>query len=183
MRCRNLTLFGILFCGAATFLQPSTASAWEAGTYGGTSADGQNFSFVVGQADDGALQIQSVNLGITATCNPGGTTFMTGWGLGGNGTDLTKANTTYVFNGPYLYLTVAIAFKAGNPATATGTLTSYTPTFAPLANGSTSHPKKAIFCTSAKQSFTTSLLTSDVASASAKSVATGVVYGVMKAGK
>jgi hypothetical protein len=183
MRCRNLKLFGALLCGAATSLHSPVALAWEAGTYSGTSADGQNFSFIVGTAGDGALQIQSVNLGITATCNPGGTTFMTGWGLGGNGVDLSTAKTTYLFNGPYLYLTVAIAFKPGNPATATGTITSYTPTFKPLTDGSTGRPKKAVFCTSAKQSFTTTFSETIPAAVTGKAVATGVVYGAATAGK
>ena len=177
MRCKYLSSFVVLMCGAVTSMYASPALAWKAGTYEGTSADGQDIKFVVGtDSTSGKLQILSFNFGITAPCYPGTYTFQTAWGFGGNGVDLTTAKTTYTYSFGYVYMIASITYGPGG---ATGTITSYTPTFAPVISG---HPKKSVFCTSPKQSFTTSYTPTVPASGFAKAAPIGMIYGALKAG-
>jgi hypothetical protein len=170
MRCNKLGLVAALLCAGT--MAPA-ARAQQAGTYSGTSADGQNVSFVVGtDSNTGKLQITSFNLGITAPCHPGSYTYSTAWGVGGDGKDLTSHSTTYTYSFGYLYLVASMKFTS---AGATGKITSYTPTFAPVNSG---HPKKSVFCKSPQQGFTTTYAaTSSVASAhSAATPLVGILY-------
>lgn len=148
------------------------ASAQQAGTYAGTSADGQNISFTVGtDTNTGALMITGFQFGLTANCNPGAFTFNTGWGLGADGTGADIVGKSVTYHNSYAYVDVIAPIHFGAAGAASGFITSYTPTFVPVSSGA---PKKAAFCTSARQTFTATLGTS---SSQAPAAVQGVTFG------
>jgi len=139
-----------LIAGVAAL--PAGALAQKLGTYSGSSADGQSINFVVStDPNTGAKQITSFGLGIAATCKPGGSTYNTGWGLGGDGQDIVGNKHTFNYAFGYLDLITTMVFKGD---AVSGTVVSYTPTFFPY-TGST--PKKSVLCTSAKQTYSATL--------------------------
>ena len=138
------------------------ALAQQAGTYSGTAKDGSNISFTIGMdTTTGALQVTGVGIGLIDTCNPGGFTYNTGWGLGGDGTDLTGSTGAYNFSYGYLYVTATLKFS-GN--TLTGTVENATPTLVEPASGS-GEPKKVAYCSSRKQTFKATLQSGNAAMA------------------
>ena len=138
--------------GAACFA--NAASAQQAGTYSGTIADGSTISFTLGaDSSTGSLQVQSFNFNFKDACSPGAFTFDSGWGLGGNGPDITGSKSTYTYSFGYLYMTATMKFSGSG---VTGTILNATPTFvAPTTAGS--EPKKAAYCSSKKQTYSATL--------------------------
>ena len=140
------------------------ASAQQAGVYSGTAQDGSNISFTIGtDSSTGNLQVTSAGIGLIDTCKPGGFTLYTGWGLGGDGTDLTGNTGTYTYSFGYLYVAATLKFKGD---TLTGTVENASPTLIEPASGS-GEPKKAAYCSSKKQSFTATLQGDDAVRAMA----------------
>ena len=130
------------------------ASAQQAGTYAGTTADGSTINFTVAtDTATGALQITAFGFSFKDTCSPGGFTFDSGWGLPGQPGDLTGSTTTYTFSFAYVDVTATIVFSGSS---AKGTITNVTPTFVPPAISGAA-PKKAAFCSSKKQAYTASI--------------------------
>ena len=155
----------IVMAAAAATALLSPACAQTAGTYTGSQANGANLSVTVGtDPNNGALAITGLGVGIIGSCKPGTTTANTGWGLGLT-QDLTGPSAKVVYSFDYFYTELSLKFS-GN--TVTGTVTSYTPIFATVDSG---RPKKAVFCTSPKQSFSATLGAPQVAQHSPKGVA------------
>lgn len=157
---------------AAVAAMPLAARAQQAGVYSGTTADGNTITFTIGtDSNTGALQVTALGFGLTDTCNPGGFTYSTGWGLGGDGTDLTGSTGTYNYTGyGYLYVSATLKFT-GN--TLTGTILNATPTLIqPTTAGS--EPKKAAYCSGKKQKF---IATYSASAAKMPGRPVGITYG------
>ena len=146
---RFMATAGIIACASLPVCHQ--ASAQTAGTYSGMQANGANLSVTVGtDPNNGALAITALGVGIIGSCKPGTTTANTGWGLGLN-QDLTGSSAKVIYSFDYFYTELTLKFS-GN--TVSGTVTSYTPIFADVNSG---RPKKAVFCTSPKQTFSATL--------------------------
>ncbi len=160
----RITAIVVVAAAASTAIH-HPAHAQTAGTYSGTQANGANLSVTVGMdPNNGALAITALNVGIIGDCNPGTTTVNTSWGLGLN-QDLTGRSAKVVYSFNYLYTEVSLKFSGSS---VTGTVTSYTPIFASVDSG---RPKKAVFCTSPKQSFTATLGAPQAASHTPRGIA------------
>ncbi len=150
--------------GLAAMAVSHAALAQQAGTYSGSAKDGSNISFTIGtDTNTGALQVTGVGIGLIDTCNPGGFTYNTGWGLGGDGTDLTGNTGTYTSSFGYLYVTATLKFSGD---VLTGTVENATPTLVEPTSGS-GEPKKAAYCSSKKQTFRATLQSGNAARATA----------------
>jgi hypothetical protein len=140
----------LAFTALCTVALGSAASAQTAGTYSGTSADGQTVSFVVGTDGDSNLAVTSASIGFAAPCK-GGTapTLYSGWGFG---TDAVIVNhkTTMTAPDPYFYIVATLKFSG---STVTGNISTKTPYLDP---GKTP-PKVADFCESPVQAFSATL--------------------------
>jgi len=126
----------------------SPAAAQVAGTYSGTTADGNNVSFTVGtDPNTGNLALTSASVSISALCSDG-STFNTGWGFGFSPLpDISHHKVTSDGGGPYLTTDFSLTFSADGQS-ATGTIYEAVPTLTPVGP----KPKKALFCSSAQQS-------------------------------
>ena len=166
---KRYTLAATILAGACL---AGAASAQQAGTYSGTATDGTNISFTIGtDSATGALQVTAVGIGLSDTCNPGAFTYNTGWGLGGDGTDLNGSKGTYTSSFGYLYVAATLSFSG---TTLKGTVENATPTFVAPTSG-TGEPKKAAYCSSKKQTYTATLQTSGDTQAASRPHA--VFYG------
>jgi hypothetical protein len=154
---------------AGSGLSAAALAAPTAGTYTGTSADGQGISLTVGTDGNGDLAITSASISIQATCMPGGTTAYTGWGYGQDAV-IAKNKFSYVESFDYLYEPVKGTFSGD---TITGTISSDVPGFAAVTKGA---PTKSVFCKSLTQSFTATLS----ASASLKAPGVAIYNGPSK---
>ena len=155
-RNRLLQALGVASCLVASH----AASAQQAGVYSGTAKDGSNISFTIGtDASTGNLQVTAVGIGLIDTCTPGAFTYNTGWGLGGDGTDLTGNTGTYNFSYGYLYVTATLKFVG---KVLIGTVANATPTLIEPASG---EPKKAAYCSGKQQTFKATLQTGTAAAA------------------
>ncbi len=125
------------------------AQAQALGNYSGTQANGAGISMTVAtDTTTGSPEITGFGVSITGNCRPSGS-INTGWGIGPN-VDFAHGKARFVFgNGyPYLFLNVVLSVDSSNNVT--GTIVESTPSFAAY----TKFPKKAIFCSVPKQSFT-----------------------------
>lgn len=128
------------------------AAAQVAGTYAGTTADGNPLSFTVAtDVNTGLLTVTEGGLSFSALCNDG-STFNTGWGYFVTAPDIVNRKVSYVQTFPYFVFTVSLKFSMDGQS-ATGTVMSVSPELSPAGP----KPKKALFCTSASQSFGVSL--------------------------
>ena len=151
MTVSNKALVVAALIAGASLSICTNACAQTAGTYTGSQANGANLSVTVGtDPNNGSLAITALGVGIIGSCTPGTTTVNTGWGLGLT-QDLTGSSAKVTYSFDYFYTQLTLNFS-GN--TVTGTVTSYTPIFAAVNSG---RPKKAVFCTSPKQSFSATL--------------------------
>jgi hypothetical protein len=144
---RTATLAFSALCAMAI---STPGSAQQAGTYAGTSADGQTVSFVVGLDGNNVLAVTGASVNFVAPCK-GGTapTLYSGWGFGSDSV-ITAHKTTMLATGPYFYITANIKFVG---TTAQGTIQTRS---AYLDPGNTP-PNRADFCESPTQAFTTTL--------------------------
>jgi hypothetical protein len=128
------------------------AAAQVVGNYFGTTADGNSISFTVATDENtGLLTIVQGGISFSALCNDG-STFNSGWGYGVDAPDIVNRKVKYVQTYPYFVFTADVKFSADGQS-ATGTFMSVSPELAP----SGPKPKRALFCTSASQSFGVSL--------------------------
>jgi hypothetical protein len=125
------------------------ASAQQAGTYYGTSADGQFLDFTVGtDTNTNSLAVLEAGVNFDAACNGGYPDLIQSWGLGFT-QDIVNRKADVVFDAQDIYVNAAMTFsKDGN--TVSGTINTRVVGFAP----STGAPNKSEFCQSAKQAFT-----------------------------
>jgi hypothetical protein len=131
---------------AAAFVTATGASAQQAGTYSGTSADGGNITMIVTESG-GVFTATTMNVGFVASCNIPGNTVSEGWGFLLNQPFVSGAM-DFLSHNDYYYI-LGKAHFSGNTVIK-GVITSLTATFAP---GSTP-PIKSQFCKSPNQAFT-----------------------------
>ena len=136
--------FIAVFAGA--LFTATSAMAQLAGTYLGTSADGNTISMVVTESG-GVFTATTVNVGFVASCNVPGSTVSEGWGFSLNQPFVSGA-LNFTSHNDYYYI-FGKAHFSGNTVIK-GVITSLTATFAP---GSTP-PIKSQFCKSPNQAFT-----------------------------
>jgi len=139
----------------AAFFAASPLQAQTAGTYTGTSADGQSLSFTVGTDSSDALAIISVSTSVNALC-PDGSPFPFGSGYGQD-VVINDGAVDYTEYYAYLWQKVTGHF-VGN--TFVGHIISITPY---LLLSPTGLPRTAEACKSANQTFTTTLEAADAA--------------------
>lgn len=125
------------------------AQAQTAGSYTGTTKDGNTITLTVGTDSNNATAVTAVSVGITAVC-PGSSSFGTGAGYG---QDAVISNDAFSFVESYVYLYQTVAAKfVGN--TITGTISSESPSLVSAASGA---PKKTVLCKSVRQTFSARL--------------------------
>jgi hypothetical protein len=122
------------------------AQAQSAGSFSGTSADGNTVSLTVTQSGS-TFTVTGMNVGFMADCKRTGNVATEGWGFF-LGDDISSGATNYTSHNDYYYITGSMHFSGGN--TIKGVITSYTATFVPGA----APPAQAQFCTSPHQAFT-----------------------------
>ncbi len=134
-----------LFTAAALALAvASPAAAQVAGTYSGTSADGNGVSFDVASDGVGGFNVVNAVVFFSDVCKDA-SILNQGWGYGLNAPIVSRKASDTTAN-PYFTITFDLKFS-NDGQTATGHVTSYSPTLSPV--GPT--PNKALFCKSAKQ--------------------------------
>jgi hypothetical protein len=122
------------------------ASAQAAGSFAGTSADGNTISLTVTQSGS-TYTVAGMSVGMSAFCKKLGDTKDEGWGFF-SGADISTGSTDFTSANDYYYIAGSMHFVGHS--TIKGTITSYTATFVPGATP----PNGAQFCTSPKQAFT-----------------------------
>ena len=130
---------------------PFAALAQSAGTYTGTTADGENVSFTVTQdATSGEYSITGENIAFNAPCKNSTITLNTAWGTGYS-VPITKGVAKLALQDSYFFFSGTLRFTA---TAMSGTLASTSPNLAYNASG---HPTKALFCVSPAQAVTGTL--------------------------
>ena len=128
------------------------AAAQVAGTYSGTSADGNGVSFAVStDTNTGVLAITGAGVGFTAPCKRSTYVLNTGWGWGPTN-DIVKHKVTSVNNGTYFDITFNLVF-ATDGQSATGYIT----TISPALDNGTRAARNALYCVSPKQTISVTL--------------------------
>ncbi len=129
------------------------AAAQEVGTYTGTSADGQSLTFVVGNdTATGYLALTSAGISFSAPCRNSTVVFNSGWGLEFTQDIIDRKTGRFSETDNYFTFDLRLVF-ALDGQTATGTITTYSPTLDPVG----SRPTKALFCESPEQTLTLTL--------------------------
>jgi hypothetical protein len=125
------------------------AAAQQAGTYSGTSADGQFVNFTVGtDTNTNNLAVLEAGVNFDAACNGGYPDLIQSWGLGFT-QDIANRKADVVFDGQDIYVSANMAFSKDG-TTVSGTINTRVVSFAPA----TGAPNKSEFCQSARQAFT-----------------------------
>jgi hypothetical protein len=137
-----------IFAGivGAACLVAGGASAQSAGSFAGSSLDGNTISLTVTQSGS-TFTVAGMSVGMSAFCKKTGDTMNEGWGFF-SGADISTGAADFTSANDYYYITGSMHFVGSN--TIKGLITSYTATFQP---GMTP-PKAAQYCTAAKQTFT-----------------------------
>jgi hypothetical protein len=149
----------ISICGAALLAAAMTTPAGaqvvvQQGTYSGSTADGQGLSFTVGtDSNNGLTAVTGANISFNAPCNGDeGYTLNTDWSFGVLQDIKPNGRTgkfTPSFN--YYYFDITLVFSADG--TATGTITSYSPTLYQVGI----KPARALLCISPDQALSLTL--------------------------
>jgi hypothetical protein len=140
-----LALAGVFACAI------SPAAAQVAGTYSGTTADGNGVSFTVAtDPNTGLLAVTGAGIGFSDMCRDG-STLNTGWGYGLN-QDIVARKVSNTTAGSYFTITFNLTF-APNGQSATGRIASFSPTLNPVGP----HPTSALYCKSPMQSMSVTL--------------------------
>ena len=144
---RHATLAFSALCAIAL---STPGSAQTAGTYTGTSADGQQVSFVVGLDGGNNLAVTSASISFAAPCK-GGTapTLYSGWGFGTDAV-ITKGKATMTAPDPFFYIVASLKFSG---STVTGNIS----TRAPYLDPGKTPPNIADFCESPVQAYSATL--------------------------
>ncbi len=148
-----MKLANTLKAAAAALLLAAPANAWaqQAGTYNGTTADGNSVSFAVGTDGNGNLAITGATIWFLATCAATGDTVNEGWGFGtddvitGNKVDFAGGSDDF-----YIYAPGTVVFR-GN--TMSGHLDSRETIF----KTNSTPPSGAQLCISPSQTFSATL--------------------------
>ena len=137
------TLAFSLLCAMAL---STPGSAQQAGTYSGTSADGQAVSFTVGLDGNNFLAVTSASVDFAAPCR-GGTapTLYSGWGFATDSV-INNHKATMTAPDPFFYIVATLKFSG---STVTGNIV----TRAPYLDPGNTPPKLADFCESPLQAF------------------------------
>jgi hypothetical protein len=142
--------------GGATIIAAmlaTSAGAQEVGLYAGTSADGQSLTFEVGNdTSTGYLALTSAGIGFSAPCKNSNVVFSTGWGIGLMQDIIDGKTGKFSATDNYFTFDLKLEF-AKDGQTATGTITTYSPTLDPVG----SKPTKALLCESPEQALTLTL--------------------------
>jgi hypothetical protein len=141
-------------CGGALLAAAlaTPAAAQVAGVYTGTAADGSGITFTVStDPNNNDLALTSAGIGFSAPCKNSTYVFNNGWGFGLTA-DIVNRKVTYQAIDNYFVFDFSLTF-ASDGQTATGTITSYSPTLTAL----TDKPTKALFCVSPKQTLSLTL--------------------------
>jgi hypothetical protein len=135
---------------AAVAATPATAQL--AGTYSGTSADGNSVNFVVStDPGTGVLAVTSGSNFFSALCAKDGSILNSGWGYGLT-QDIVNRQVSAVLANPYFTISFKLRFAA-NGQSATGSISTISPTLTPVGPA----PKKALYCKSPMQALTVTL--------------------------
>lgn len=135
---------------AAALALAGPAAAQVAGVYSGTSADGNGVSFTVDPDGSGGFKVTSAVVFFSDVCSDA-SILNTGWGYGLD-QPIVARKVSDTTAGPYFTITFNLKFS-NNGQTATGSVTSYSPTLTPIGP----KPKKALFCSSPQQDMGVSL--------------------------
>jgi hypothetical protein len=141
-------------CGAAIIAAAlaTPAIAQVEGTYEGTSADGNGLTFVVGtDPNTGDLAVTSASVFFTAPCKNSTYVLNTGWGFGPT-SDIKNRRASIISDDNYFSFKITLDF-ASDGQSATGTITSTSPTLTPVGP----RPTHALICTSPKQALALTL--------------------------
>lgn len=161
----------ILLAGLLS-LPAASALAQMAGTYTGSTADGQSVSFTVTQdSTSGDYSITSENISFSAPCNDGSTTLNTGWGTGST-IPITNKVAKLALQDDYFYFSGTLRF---NGTAMSGTLASTSPD---LSYNTAGRPARALICRSPAQSVTATLsTTADAVPSAATKQPKAVLFG------
>jgi hypothetical protein len=151
MKMKTLINVGGAAIIAAVLATP--AAAQEVGTYAGNSADGQSLVFVVGtDTSTGYLALTSAGIGFSAPCKNSSVVFTSGWGIGLMQDIIDRKTGKFSATDNYFTFDLKLVFTPDGQ-TATGTITTYSPTLDPVG----SKPTKALLCESPEQALTLTL--------------------------
>jgi hypothetical protein len=155
-----MNMKGIINVGAAAIIAAmlaTPAAAQEAGTYTGTSADGQGLTFVVGQdSGTGNLAITSAGISFSAPCRNSTVVLNQDWGTGLLQDIIHRKTGKFSLTDAYFTFTLQIDFSADGQS-ATGTIKTFSPTLDPIGSA----PTKALFCESPEQTLSLTLQSTD----------------------
>jgi hypothetical protein len=152
----NRTIFAPFALAALGAVAISSAAAQVAGTYSGTTANGNAVSFTVAtDSGTGDLAVTGASVDFSDLCT-GGSTLNSGWGYGLT-QDIKRMKVTNTTATPYFTIKFNLVFAADGQS-ATGMVSSIGPTLAPVGP----KPRKALFCKSASQSMNVTLQSGDV---------------------
>jgi hypothetical protein len=150
---------GIINVGGAAIIAAmlaTPATAQEQGTYSGTSADGQNLSFVVGtDPNTGYPALVSAGLSFSAPCKNSTVVFTSAWGFGLMQDIIDRKTGQFSQTDAYFTFDLKLDFTVDGQS-ATGTIRTYSPTLDPVS----SKPTKALFCESPEQALSLTLQSS-----------------------
>jgi hypothetical protein len=125
-------------------------SAQQAGTYTGTSSDGQSVSFTVGLDGNSVLAVTGAGISYEAPCKGGSApTLSTAWGFGTDAV-ITAHRATMTAADPFFYIVADMKFSG---STVTGSITTRSPYLDPA----NTPPVRADYCISPKQAFSATL--------------------------
>jgi hypothetical protein len=158
---------GIINLGGAAIIATALATpaaAQQQGTYTGTSADGQNLTFVVGtDSNTGYPALTSAGISFSAPCKNSSVVLSTSWGFGLTQDIIDRKTGEFSQTDTYFTFDLEIKFSLDGQ-TATGTIRTYSPTLDPVG----SKPTKALFCESPLQALSLTLQSTDVIDNQAK---------------
>jgi hypothetical protein len=141
---------------AAAFATPAAAVDVALGTYVFEAADSSTQTYLVAIDPNGETAVTQLGIGFIEPCRVSGSetpyTLQTGWGLGGDYVIEQDGKVTFSARGNYYTFDVSLDFGAGGTAKG-GSITTYGVTLYP-ADPESGHPKRALFCESAKQTVT-----------------------------
>ncbi len=129
----------------------TAAVAQVAGTYTGSTADGESVSFTVTQdSASGTFSVTGENISFSAPCKNSTTTLNTAWGTGST-VPITNHVAKLALQDSYFFFSGTLRFTG---STMSGMLASTSPDLIFNAAG---HPTKALYCVSPAQSVTATL--------------------------
>jgi len=159
------TMMSLLATAVVAAAAATPAAAQVPGTYAGTTADGQDVSFVVAtDPNTGAYALTSASINFVAPCKNQVYTLYTGWGFGLEA-DIVDRKVLATPSDNYFYFTINLTF-APDGQSAKGTLTSISPSLYSATSGA--KPTTATLCESPKQALALTLQPSSDSSSEAK---------------